>query len=406
MNLAFPLCRQPRHEDRVRHAIGTCVSLVLERVPAADLVAVVLTGSFARGEGSVLPMGRVLKVLGDFEFFVVLTRRAASPAVRRVMATWGAEATLRLAGLGVHSEVDFGLVSADFFRRRARPSIFVYDLREHGKVLWGRAGVLEEIRAFASEAIPPEDALYLAFNRTIEQLDAHERLARLPPDQLVDAAYQQTKLVLDLAGSALAFAGRHTPLYRRRPGAFARLVTETPSLEARLPAGFQAALAEAASAKLDPGAHFASPPVGPVEEERERLRGAIVGSVPVVAGLLRWELAQLGGRDGELEDLLDRWLTTPTYRRRVWDWAKLVLNPLPAPLPVSHARAGRLFFTSTPRALLYAAGTLAYLALHQPRRDVTAPARLLPLPRGIRLDDPADLRRAVVALWRWGVRNT
>jgi hypothetical protein len=406
MNLAFPLCREPRHQDRVRHALGTCVALLLERIPAADLVAVVLTGSFARGEGSVLPGAGALKVLGDFEFFVVLSRPAASPRARRAMATWGAEASQRLATIGVRAEVDFGPVAIDFFRRRARPSIFVHDVREHGKVLWGRPDVLQEIPPFGVDDIPREDALYLAFNRTIEQLDAYERLGWLPTDALVDAAYQQTKLILDLAGSALAFAGRHTSRYQHRPAAFARLAAETPSLEARLPARFQAALAEAMRAKLEPGEHFSWRPTRPLEEERAGLREGIRAAVPAVAGLLRWELEHLLGRQGDLEPLLDRWLATPTLGRRVWDWAKLVLNPLPAPLPISHVRAARLFFTSTPRALLYAAGARAYLALDTPRADSATVTRLLPLARAARPRDPDEQRRAVVALWRWAVRNT
>ena len=66
MNLLFPLCREPRHEERIREALERCVAFLIERLPSSHLVAVVLTGSFARGEGSVLPRGGVLRVLGGF----------------------------------------------------------------------------------------------------------------------------------------------------------------------------------------------------------------------------------------------------------------------------------------------------------------------------------------------------
>ncbi len=403
MNLAFPLCCEPRHEDQVRDALGACIGFLLERLSPPALVAVVLTGSFARGEGSVLPVRGGLRVLGDLEFFVVLTD--ARGRLHRAMAGWGAEAGRRLRALGVQAEVEFGPIDLRFLRRRARPSIFVYDLRQHGKVLWGRRDVLQEIPAFAAEEIPREDALRLVFNRSIEQLEAYDALDRPPGERLLDTAYRQLKLTLDLAGSALAFAGLHSPLYRRRPSAFARLVAETPSLAARLPADFGRALADSARAKAEPAASLPWPPPRPLAEERERLRAHIAGAAAVVAGFLAWELERLLGLTGDLAGLLDAYLARPSAARRLRDWAKFAVNPLPAPLPVSHLRAARLALRSTPRALLDVAGARAYLALSRSPGTPAALDALLPLAGRHRPRDAAAQRQAVVALWRWGVRN-
>ena len=401
MNLGFPLCRQPRHEERIREALEACVQFLTERVGSPTLVAVILTGSFARGEGSVLPVGAALKVLGDFEFFVVLTdadRRA------RQLGVWSHEATARLATRGVRVDVEFGPVDPGFFGARARPSIFVYDLVHHGKVLWGRPDLLDGIPRFGAEAIPREDALHLMFNRTVEQLEAYERLGRLDADGVLDAAYQQLKVTLDVAGSALAFTGNHTALYRRRPAAFARLLAETPSLQAALPAGFPDDVAHAAVAKTSPAEHFATPTGAAMAEQREWVRRRIVAAIPAVTGMLAWELTRALGRPGTLDELLDRYARSRPLPRRVWDWAKFVLNPRMSPLPISHVRAGRLFLKSTPRALLYVAATLAYRQLG--RAATSDPiGRLLPLPRSLEPRDAAARRQAIVALWRWCVRN-
>jgi hypothetical protein len=406
MTATFPLCCEARHEAAIRRLIEGCVAFVRERVSPQSLVAIVLTGSFARGEGSVLRVGGRLKVLGDIEFFVVLAHPGDYRRLRPEMATWGAVAAAALGGDGVSADIEFGPVHVEYLRRRAAPSIFVYDLRHHGKVLWGPPDLLDAMPALTPEAIPREDALRLLLNRIVEQLDAHDRVATLAGDALLGIAYQQVKIVLDLAGSALAFSGDHTTSYAQRPAALARLIRETPSLARRLPPSFERTLAHATRMKLAPEEHdFPGADPGAGETQRRALRAQIIAAVPAMIGLLEWEIEQLVGRDGDLERLLDRYLRMQTLTRRAWGWTKLLVNPLPAPLPISVRAAARLFWRSTPPALIYAAGALAY-------RDLLAPAagdglgRLLPLEPPAWPEDPEARRRAIVTLWRWCVRNS
>jgi hypothetical protein len=405
VNLGFPLCRQSQHEALLRTALAECVAFIVARVPASTLVAVVLTGSFARGEGSVLAGPDGLRILGDVEFFVVLRDRVPGWLARQLTA-WGRQAGARLASRAVRAEIEFGPLEAAFFGPRARRSIFVWDLRNHGKVLWGRDDLLAAIPPFGVEAIPPEDALALAFNRTIEQLATWERLDRLDGEALLEAAYQRVKLTLDLAGSALAFVGSHTAPYRERPAAFARLVAETPSLAGRLPAGFVEELAGAGRVKSDPARLLPSLGSGAdAEASRARLRQTMLAAVPAVEAVLGWELQQYLGAEDALPALLTRYARTPGLARRLRDWAKLIFNPLPAPLPISHLGAARLLSRSTPRALLYAAAGRAYLDM---AADGPAPEEvwgLLPLPAAARTSTRAGQRQAIVALWQWAIRN-
>lgn len=415
MSRAFPLCRQPRHEARMRGALDACVRLLAERLPAPALHAVVLTGSFARGEGSVLPRGGVLHVLGDLEFFVIVDTATRARQLTRPLADWSGEASARLARCGVHATVEFGPLALPCLARRARPSIFLHDLREHGKTLWGARAALELIPPFGPAAIPREEALFLLFNRMIEQLDAWDRLDEPDGDVLLDVAYQRVKLTLDLADSALAFAGGHVALYRRRPAAFAGLVAETPSLATLLPPGFSAELTDAARAKLDPASAGDWPLAGSRTVLRERLRRQIVAAAPATTALLAWELTAL--LDGErlagsaieaLPALLARYARTPSLARRLRDWAKTLVNPRHAPFPITRARLARLALASTPRALLYAAGGLAYLGLagHGDARFVEAVTGMLPVSGTAVPREPGAQRRAIVALWKWCVRNS
>ncbi len=404
MTPAFPLCCEPRHEAALRGLVGGCVDFVRRRLSPSTLVGVVLTGSFARGEGSVLSLPGRLKVLGDIEFFVVLATGADYRRLRAEMTGWGPAAAAALGRDRIDVDIEFGPVDVGYFRR-ADPSIFVYDLRHHGKVLWGPPDLLETIAAFDADAIPREDALRLLFNRTIEQLETYDRIADLEGDALLDIAYRRLKIVLDLAGSALAFSGSHCVSYGRRPAALSRLIMETPSLARRMPEGFGGQLAHAARVKLAPDEHdFAKLPGRTTEAQRAALRAQIVADVAAMTGLLSWELEQLLETRGDLARLLRLYVRTPSPMRRLRDWAKLPLTPH-APLPLG-AFASPLVWRSTPRALLYAAGALAHADLASPRPDPEAVAAFLPLIARARPLDARAQRRTIVALWRWCVRNS
>jgi len=401
MSAAFALCRDPRHDGALRRVVDGCAGFLADRLPG-KLVALVLTGSFSRGEGTVLPVDGRLRVLGDIEFLVVVPGAGDYRATRRRAGAWAREASERLGGGDVAVDIEFGPVEIDYFRRKARPSIFVYDLATHGKVVWG-SDVLRAIPPFGPDRIPREDAVHLVFNRTIEQLEAYDRLDGLAGEALLDVAYQRVKLVLDLAGSALAFAGVHATSYAERPVAFERLLARTPQLAARLPVGFERDLARAARAKLQPDQEPLLPD-GPADVQRAWLRAHISDAAPTLAAFLTWELEEVLGTRAPLPDLLVRWAAAQPARRRLREWLKLAIHPNPAPLSLSARRALSLARHSTPRALLYAAGMLAYLDLAgtEPRVDVRP---LLPLAAPAAPRTPAETRRAVTALWRWCIRN-
>jgi len=402
MRAAPPLCRDGRGDAAARAVVERCLGFLRDRL-GPRLVGLILTGSFSRGEGTVVAVNGHLRVLGDIEFLVVLPRRRDERALRPALARWSREAGAALGAPDLLVDLEFGPVDEAYLRHKTPPSIFVHDLRAHGRVVWGPRDLLQRIPPFPTAAIPREDALHLLFNRTIEQLDAWDRVDTLHGEALLDAAYQRLKLRLDLAGSALAFAGRHVTSYTERPRAFAALLDREPALAALLPPGFEDDLARAAAAKVSPDPDELLPP-GPEDAQRKWVREQIAAGVPAVSALLRWELGRLLGGDAPLPELLARWTEAQPWRPRARQWAKLALHPMPAPLPLSAPRAAALALRSTPRALVHAAGALAYLTLDEGARPAGAAARWLPL-AGPPPASAAAERAAVIAFWRWCVRN-
>lgn len=401
----FRLCRDAEHDAAIRDLLARCVGFLRDRIATRDLVGIVLTGSFARGEGTVLAVNGHLRVLGDIEVFVVIPPTTDHGALRRHLVGLGRQASVALGGERLRVDLEFGPIGLDFLRNRAKPSIFIHDLARHGKILSGPADLLDGLRSVGAARIPREDALFLVFNRTIEQLETYDRLAELAGESLLDVAYQRPKLLLDLAGSVLAFLGIHASSYAERPAAFARAVAATPALTTLLAHGFQSDLERAARVKLRPTTDDLVPRLMDPVDERAWIRHTLVESVPAVTAVLRWELEELLRSAGDLRALLDQYLRAQPFTRRLRAWAKLARHPMPAPLPLGLLRGARLFWRGTPRALLYAAGALAYQALATGEAASDDIAALLPARRRAVPRRAEAQRAAIVALWRWCIRN-
>lgn len=170
------------------------------------LRAVVLTGSMARGEGSVQSGNGIAEVLGDAEFIVVVAGRAALPARAEVdHLVKAAEAALRNHGIRCH--ISTAVVRPAWFRALL-PHIFTYELRTCGKVVWGDRSILNLIPEIDPARISREDAWRLLSNRMIELIEA------VLYNREID--YRLLKLSLDMATSASIFLGVYAPTYRER----------------------------------------------------------------------------------------------------------------------------------------------------------------------------------------------
>lgn len=211
-------------EERIRSDLVRIVD-----VARADrhLAALLLTGGFSRGEGTVrggLPVN-------DYDLVAVRSRPGTSDVAAKVE---------RLGDdLGLH--VDY----LEVWRPRLRfvqPKLFWFDLRHGGRVLWGDARALEEVPAFAPGDLRPDEALRLLANRAAGLL-----LARGAAGPAVDV--QAAKALLAVAEARLVVAGRYAPTVAERVLRFRRIAEQDPTSALALPW-----VERAAAFKLDPDA--------------------------------------------------------------------------------------------------------------------------------------------------------
>ena len=200
----------------IRETVCAIVGRVCRHYWSDRLRALLLTGSVARDEATILSHSDSSRALGDADFVAVLQPHAPLPAASAVAdLTAKCESELRAAGVTIH--VGMAVVHDDYFRRLPA-HIFTYELRCCGRMVCGEENPLELIPDFPASAIDTEDAWRLLANRTIELLELAER--REPSGNLAgvpeELHYRAVKLFLDMATSLLVFLGAYEPTYGQR----------------------------------------------------------------------------------------------------------------------------------------------------------------------------------------------
>lgn len=187
-----------------------------------SLRAIILTGSLARGESTMLPRGGSVRIAGDAEFLLVFRRRAMLPAPGDLSEI--AHAISRsLLGKSITCPIHLAGVTPAYLRRLPA-HIFSYELRAEGKVVMGEQDVLSAIPEFDPREIERADAWHLLSNRMIEWLEA---LAAASQGGQPDPGlfYATIKLWMDAATSLLVFLRAYEPGYQARAKRLATLAT-------------------------------------------------------------------------------------------------------------------------------------------------------------------------------------
>lgn len=199
-------------QQAVRGLVCEIVSRVCRAELGGRMRGLLLTGSVARDEATILIHPAGWRLLGDADFIVVFEPRAPLPPANAVAALSAkCESDLRAAGVVAH--IGMAAVHDDYFL--GLPAhIFTYELRCCGRVVCGDDNPLQLIPRFLASAIDKEDAWRLLANRTIECLEAPAACSEtLPPEEL---RYPAVKLFLDMATSLLVFLDAYEPTYARR----------------------------------------------------------------------------------------------------------------------------------------------------------------------------------------------
>ena len=396
---AHRLCASVTENYIAERLLDSCLGTFARSSMGQNVVALVLTGSFSRGEGSIfIDSSGVAHVLGDIEFFVVLNDEANHKVAMTQLSDLSSSVEQELEEQQIDCKVEFSPVARSYFRR-VRPRIFNYELLKHGKVALGDKSILQEIPSFGAESIPPEDGFYLFSNRMVEQLIAWKSLE----NNSCDNRYQILKLYLDMAGSCLVVSGRYAPTYSERVGLCAEVVAaKNIIIAADRRQSFLEILKAATEYKLNPNTTECPLMSGPYSPKMfwKQFKEAAA----FCKEIWLWEIQYLFGAS----DKNDSWTVSANHRFPVRfvvrEWLKFLLMAHRAGQEYSVWRAIRMIAKGTPRTMIYAAAANLYFSLAEGQKvDLGAIEQLLPIP--CRLDSEEQALDAVIAAWNNFVRS-
>jgi len=297
---------------------GEAVRLLADEY-AGRLRAIILTGSLARDEATVVEKEGRWKCLGDAEFLLVFEERNRMPATSELEPLLR-QIEARLEQRNIFCHVVAGACRADGLSK-FRPSIFVHELRTQGEVVWGDVKILSLLPGFSASDIPREDAWQMLCNRMIEQLEV---MAESKPDTeaIVHVQYRAVKLYLDMATSLLVFFGAYQPTYRER-AEHLRLVAEKGSAQ-DFPFSLQVfanRVAACTQFKLQESVAWDADAPEIVADF-----GFLNEALLYAKHLWRWELARLADSSDQLPEcqLLERWMRLQPMRKRLRGWLYLL----------------------------------------------------------------------------------
>jgi hypothetical protein len=346
-------CSGSDSADPATLIVAETVSVVLDRFQS-QLRAIVLTGSMARGEASFVQTPGGWNTLGDCEMVLVFKSNEPLPSLSH-RANIQREIELRLQQLGIVCPLGLSPVHSAYLLNLA-PSIYGYELRRCGRVVWGDTSVLTLIPEFSPRDIPREDALKMICNRMIEHLMVDCGYSEHNPSGRTIADYATVKLSLDLATSYLIFAGEFVQTYGERSSRLLQLADKmSANDDVPFPLGPFAALVKRLTfwkLSSDSGVLTNEPLL--MSRVRDYARR-----------LWRWELRLLTGDRQTLpdQDLMRRWMRSQSLPQRIRGWASLARKSGGLGSWKEWPHWTRLGLSGSPRHWIYAAGSGLFFQL-------------------------------------------
>ncbi len=318
---SFVLSADPAFQDEVRRELERVLDRVRDCAAAPCVAGVLLTGSFARGEGTVVPDPRTRsRWLSDVECLVVVRGGVVSKQeIQRSMRQVECETNSDRANSERGIKVELRAILTEGMTRLP-PAIFTSELRAHAKLLCGDpAAIPLPPRSSNSEEISKRDAFRLLNNRIIEQIAIRSEYVDGTSDGTV-TAYSLAKFWIDLGTSLSVFLGCYRPGYRSRQKPVEEALRAHQhilgaEMGERLISRFRIAM----------GQKF-----GEIGFPTGDLAGEFSEAVEIARATWNWESGQLlgtGATAGDWRGIFARLSSLETASQRLRDWARIFRQP-------------------------------------------------------------------------------
>lgn len=345
----------------VSQIMEECVGMIVAECKD-DLEALVLVGSFSRGEGIAVQENERVNFLSDIEFWAVSKERQYRVMRAKVKGLSRAiEKYLEAKNIDV--EITIGATTRKHLRR-LKPYVFTLEAKGFGKVLCGNEEILRLIPRYSEQQIDPFDGFILLNNRIAEQLIVLGKI--LTRESSIERSPERSegnresgfdrhaidKGYIQIVNSLLTFKGRYKSLYIEKVAEIKDLLPKLTYLESKIP--------------------------GLIAETEEALNRLGAGKQRVISkeeALKEWHKLKnyfkevwfyearslFSNRAYSLEKLIRKFVSISSLSARIKGWAKLFLPPKKE-LFLNLGQGAAAFFLTSPRFLIYQQAVTHYFS--------------------------------------------
>jgi len=344
--------------SEVNEVINTCAQLIVEKC-VDGLEAVVLIGSFSRGEGIVHQANGVLKFLSDIEYLAVVKKNTFK---RSNVQIDGIEEEIQenMGREGIDVKVSLGFTTRKHLKR-FKPCIFIVETKKFGKVVWGVDAILESIPDYSYDDIEPLDGFVLLNNRIVEQLIVWQKVSS---GQSV-RYYDIVKGYIQLVNVYLVINRAYKSLYPEKQEEFLRTIA---AIGKRYDERTRGRIDEATKRRGDERKEM----LEAINKAFDNLKTNPARELNKEEALMEWRKLKyyfkeiwlyearnlLKNDDLNLEEAVAKFISIPDFKTRLKGWTKLFLGKGCSILDI-RCSMGDLFRTS-PQFLIYQRAARAY----------------------------------------------
>ncbi len=320
---SFRLCANPAFEEEAVRELESLVSFTGGATHGLPVSGLLLTGSFARGEGVIVPDRQAgLRWLSDVECLVVMPddRRRHFPRLAESLGNAAAQINREAGRQSKGIKIELSPILASRLAAM-RPAIFSCELIAHAKLLWGRPDEIPMPPEFeARSELLRRDAFRLLNNRIMEQIALRLRLAdERVSVQRSDVAYALSKFWVELGTSVSVFLDCYCTSYQGRQAALEHVLTSFGGgLDEETVAVLVSKLAEGMALKL-----------GHISADQYCIEDSLERAADIGSRIWWWETSKLLGKntyDPDWRSVAATLRRVETAAARIRDWGRLLLR--------------------------------------------------------------------------------
>ncbi|HMA76948.1 MAG TPA: hypothetical protein VKO43_06550 [Candidatus Krumholzibacteriaceae bacterium] len=195
--------------------IGFATRLITDEIGKDNIDGILLCGSFATGEGSVVIKNSRTIFLSDVDILVGVNSLSVHQAILSAKRELGNKCEELWDKAEFRGRVNIGIYHSKQLSSLP-PSPGVYDMKERGVVLSENKEFKERFPSYRNSDITRREALKLIENRIAAHIGAHRLTGKKDEDYKYELIYSVSRVYTDILISCLIFAGEYQSGYLNR----------------------------------------------------------------------------------------------------------------------------------------------------------------------------------------------